>query len=231
VEFFNNLFRKKPDNRTKLEKFLDARTASELDKLLLTLKESTKIPLAQAMAMLLFARSFTKHLQEFSQEMPEPFRTSWVFQHDRIFAEVVAFYYFVVMREFLAKECEEDEDWDVDEAKPEKPTDPYFDTLNNSLHVANKIFTQESEITIHPTYIINRTYGFSSISQRKGESVVDALSSFIMDAWNPDPKGRMVLDISAPTVPIMSLITAMPIDAIEQSCKDLYEYYIKQQPA
>lgn len=240
MSFLNNTLDKKSDNNTRLEKFLDGLTPSEPDKNTPPLEGANSIPYAQTMSIFEFSRIFTKILSYFSNEKPRSIKTSWVFQYDRIFVEVVAFYYFIVMKEFLAQAHEKDIDFDDDynyefdydygyefyEPKSKsKSTDPYFEELKASSDLANEIITKISEVSIHPTFINKRILFYSYISSKKDDNVVDVLHRFILKAWNPKSSDRPSLDqvISELHIPIMTQINAMPINEVRKSCRGLYD--------
>lgn len=240
MNFLSNLLDKKPDDSTRLEKYLDSLTETEIDKKISTSEESGRIPYAHTMTLFEFARIFTKGLKAFSEDTPESIKTSWVFQYDRIFAEVVAFYYFVVMREFLAQAHENDVDavddynyeFDYDygyefyePGSKSKPTDPYFEGLKASSDLANEIITKISEVSIHPTFINKRILFFSYINSKQNDNVVNVLHRFILKAWNPKSSDRPSLDLTVSQlhIPIMTQINAMPINVVRKSCRGLYD--------
>lgn len=246
MSFLSNLLDKKPDDCTRLEKFLDGLTEPELDKKISTSEESGRIPYAQTMSIFEFARIFTKGLKAFSEETPESIKPSWAFQHDRIFAEVVAFYYFAVMREFLAQAHESDVDADDDynyefdydysyefyePRSKSKSTDPYFEGLKVSSDLANEIITKVSEVSIHPTLINKRILFFSYINSKQDDNVVDVLHRFILKAWNPKSSDRPSLDLTVSQLhmPIMTEINAMPINEVRKSCRGLYDELSRNQ--
>ncbi len=233
--FLGNLFKK--DSKTSLEKYLDSMTPATMNKDVKTLDESLIVPYDQAMTVLLFSRSFTKGLKKSAQEAPWPFRTSWQFQHDRIFAEVVAFYYFVLMKDFLVRDLEEeDEDYDDEEDeeyKDGKPSDPYFKVLQTSLHLANDIVLELADAKFPENFIMLRTLSFSSIHQSKEKNIIDALTEFIMNAWNPEPdgSGRLSLSLSTPTIAILTYVKSMPIEEVSEICRNFYDEKLRNSKA
>lgn len=246
MSFLNNTLDQKSDDTTRLEKYLNSLTEPDPDKNTPPLEGANSIPYAQAMSIFEFARIFTKILSYFSDEKPESVKPSWVFQYDRIFAEVVAFYYYVVMREFLAQSHEKDVDFDDDynyefdydygyefyEPKSKsKFTDPYFEELKASSDLANEIITKISEVSIHPTFINKRILFYSYIYSKKDDDVVDVLHRFILKAWNPksseSPSHERV--VSELHMPIMTKIKAMPINEVRKSCRSLYDELSRNQ--
>jgi len=107
VSIFGNLFSKAPVG-TRLEQYVDGITPRSMTEKIKMLSDDIKVPYAQAMTTMLFARVFTKGLKATSRELPEPFKTTWPYQHDRIFAEAVAFYYFVLMKDYQNQPDEDD---------------------------------------------------------------------------------------------------------------------------
>ena len=230
----------------RLEKYLNSLTEPELDKKTPPLEGANSIPYAQTMSIFEFARIFTKILNDFSGEKQESIKISWIFQYDRIFAEVVAFYYYVVMREFLAQAHEKGVDFDDDynyefdydygyefyEPKSKsKFTDPYFEELKASSDLANEIITKISEVSIHPTFINKRILFYSYIYSKKDDNVVDIFHRFILKAWNPKSSDSHSLDrvVSELHIPIMTQINAMPINEVRKSCRRLYDELSKSQ--
>ena len=240
MSFLNNTLEKKPDVSNRLEKFLDSITTSDLDKNTPRVEGSSNISYAQTMCIFEFSRMFSKGLREFFVKMPESIRTDWVFQHDRIFAEIVAYYYYVVMREFLAQAYENniaadddynyefDYDYGYEFYEPRsksKSTDPYFEALKASSDQANEIITKLSEVNIHPTLINKRILFYSYIYNKNDDSVVDVLHRFILKGCNPKSSDRPSLDQAASElhVPIMSQINTMPINEVRKTCRGLYD--------
>jgi len=246
VSFLNSILDKKHDGGKRLEKYLNSLTEPGLDKTTPQLEEANSIPYAQTMSIFEFARIFTKLLSDFSGEKPESIKTSWIFQYDRIFAEVAAFYYFIVMKEFLAQANEKDIDFDDDynyefdydygyefyEPKSKsKFTDPYFEELKASSDLANEIITKISEVSIHPTFINKRILFYSYVYSKKDDNVVDVLHRFILKAWNPKSSDSPSLDLilSELHIPIMTQINAMPINEVRKSCRRLYDELSRNQ--
>jgi hypothetical protein len=246
MSFLNVTLDMKPDVSTRLEKFLDSLTASELDQNTLRVVGSSNIPYAQTMSIFEFSRIFSKGLKEFFEKMHESIKTSWIFQHDRIFAEIVAYYYYVVMREFLAQTYENniaaDDDYNYEfdydygyefyEPKSKsKSTDPYFEGLKDSSDQANEIITKLSEVSIHPTLINKRILFYSYIYSKQGDNVVDVLHRFILKACNPKSSDSSSLDqaVSELHIPIMSQINAMPINEVRKTCRGLYDELSRNQ--
>jgi hypothetical protein len=246
MSFLNSLLDKKNDDGKRLEKYLNTLMEPELDKKTPQFEGANNIPYAQTMSIFEFARIFTKVLNDFSAEKPESVKKTWVFQYDRIFAEVVAFYYYVVMREFLAQAHEKDVDFEDDynyefdydygyefyEPKSKsKFTDPYFEDLKASSDLANEIITKISEVSIHPTFINKRILFYSYIYSKKDDNVVDVLHRFILKAWNPKSSDSPSLDRVASELhmPIMTQINVMPINEVRKSCRSLYDELSRNQ--
>lgn len=219
----------KPDRRTPLEKSVDNITLDFVMDQVKTLADDLKVPYAQAMSVMLFARVFTKGLREFFEELPEPFRANWPFPHDRMYMEVVAFYWFAILRNAkpkLSADDDEDEyDWDdSDEAadQPKQPVDPYSDGLNTSLQLCSSLVHSLMDKSIHEHYMINRAHSYMQRHRTKNEGPVETLAGHIMSIWNPSNDGRPVLDLSSPLGPITALIANMPVGDVIKSCRDLY---------
>lgn len=246
MSFLNSILDKKNDDGKRLESYLNSLTELVLDEKTLQLEAANSVPYAQTMSIFEFARVFTKMLSDFSCEKPESIKTSWIFQYDRIFTEVVAFYYYVVMREFLAQAHEKDVDFDDDynyefdydygyefyEPKSKsKFTDPYFEELKASSDLANEIITKISEVSIHSTFINKRILFYSYIYSKKDDNVVDVLHRFILKAWNPKSSDNPSLDrvVSELHIPIMTQINAMPINEVRKSCRRLYDELSRSQ--
>lgn len=246
MSFLNSMLDKKHDDGMRLEKYLNSLTELELNVKTPKLDKASSIPYAETMSIFEFARVFTKMLRDFSGKQPESIKISWIFQYDRIFAEVVAYYYFIVMKDFLAQAHEKNIDFDDDynyefdyeygyefyEPKSKlKFTDPYFEQLKASSDLANEIITKTSEVTINPTFINKRVLFYSYIYNKKDENVVDVLHRFILKAWNPKSSDSPSLDrvVSELHIPIMTQITAMPINEVRKSCRRLYDELSKSQ--
>jgi hypothetical protein len=235
--FLDSFFKRKGKSaqpRTTLEKFLDGITPAYMDEIVKKLKEDMKVPFTQAMSVLVFSRSFTQGLYSFSQELPEPFKTSWNFPHDRIFTEVVSFYFFCLLREYLGKpQRNDDEDEfdydDEDEEEDNRLKDPYASSLVSAMHLSGKLIHDLADTGLVEEFVRNRTISYSLPFNKEG--LVDRLQRFIFEAWNPDKSGQICLELSAPHIPIMAHIATMPIDAVEDSCKGLYQEKLKNPSA
>lgn len=219
-------------NGTALEQFLDGITPAYMVETQKTLAPDMKVPVAQAMSVLLFSRSFTRTLSALSQELAEPFKTTWPFPHDRIFTEVVAFYFFVLLREYLGQPRDDDDydlDWDEDETDEEagdnRLQDPYAASLVSAMDLAGKLIHALSDTGLVEQFVQNRAMAYSSRVHRDG--VMERLERFLFEAWNPDKTGAICLDPFAPHGSIMAVIKVMPIEAVEASCKGLYDEYAR----
>lgn len=219
--FFGKLF-KKGDDQTDLEKFANGLTAASMNRHIKTLSDPIKVPTAQAMAVLVYCRIFANGLRDSAREMPGGLKNKWPLPYDKIIAEAAAFYYFVLIKDYLPKP-NDDGEWDGDEDAEDKPNDPYFDTLRTSLHVCSDLVHSLSGGTIPKQFVVNRALAFSSIQRSKTKNLVEELYGFIMKAWNPNDDGRPVLDISAPMIPIQISIVSMPIDSVIAACRELFD--------
>lgn len=216
---FSKLFGKPPVG-TRLEQYVDGITPKSMHLKVKTMADAVKVPYAQAMTVLLFSRVFTKSLRAMTEELPEPFKTTWPFQHDRIFAEVVGFYYFVLMKDLLARPDDED-DWPDDEVD-DKQCDPYLDGLRQSLYLCSQIVHSLANTDIPEIFVSGRAISFSDVHLRK-KSVIDVLIGSIMRVWNPNHDGRPILDLSAPTISVHSVVSRMPVDEVIAACRELYD--------
>jgi hypothetical protein len=181
----------------------------------------TKIPTAQAMAVMAFSGSFAKGLRKSSKTFPAPMNNDWPFPYERIVAEAAAFYYFYMIKDYLTKP-NDDSDWDDIDEDP-ADSDPYFDSLRMSMHICDALIHSLSDGNFSDRFVANRALAFASIQRSPSNDVVESLSEFIMEAWNPDYDGRPVLDLSAPIIPLQIAIVSMPINAIRDTCRELYE--------
>lgn len=202
--------------KTALERFVDGVTHSTMSERVKTLDEPLKVPYAQTMTVLLRSRSFTKELKEIAQKMPEPFRSARTFPHDLIFAEIVAFYYFIAMTDYFKEQDREEEGEDG------RRSDSYSRALRKSLVLANALVLKRSDAKLPEGFVVLRTAGYSSIGDGGQKSGADALLSFIMKAWNPEPGGRPALDDSAPSLAVRNFIATVPFDEIRELCRAIY---------
>lgn len=210
---------------TDLEKFLDGITPSYVSDHAKELDEGMRAPFAQAMSVFLFSRLFTKNLNSCAQEFPEPLKTNWEFPHDRIFTEVVSFYFFVLLREYLGKlQMEDDEngrdDYEDDE-EDGRLEDPYASSLVTAMSLASVLIHRYADFGPPKEFVRNRAFSYSLPTNKNNP--VDLLERLIFKIWNPDKGGKTRLGISEPFLPIMTTIAAMPIEAVQKSCKRLYE--------
>lgn len=225
----SRLFKKKADDRSTLERYVDGLSAGSMTRQVKTMEESLKVPYAQAMSVMAFGGVFVKGLRRAAYDMPEPFQIDWPYPYDRILAECVAFYFYVLIEDHLPRP-DEDGEWNDDD--DEAPVaDPYFESLKYAMHIDRELIHKLSGETIHAEFVINRALAYSSISRSKTKDVVDELAGFIFKAWTPADSGRPSLDLSAPTIPIRISIASMPIDAVIMSCRELYEVKIKDPSA
>jgi hypothetical protein len=180
------------------------------------LEGSLKVPYVQAITVLLHSRKFTKRLKEIDQKMPKPLLWSRSFPHDHIFAEVVAFYYFVLMKDYS-------EEQDRDEAGGDgRAGDSYSRALRKSLVLANALVLKRSDDPLPEGSIVLRTGGYASIGDDEPDRSAAALFGFIMKLWRPEFDGNPALDESAPSVQLRNLIAAVPFDEIREICKGVY---------
>ena len=221
MNLFGKLFGK-ADHRTRLERCVDQLTAGRMNRQVNTMSDAIKVPYAQAMTVLLFARVFTNGLPEFAKQLPEPFKNDWPFPHDRIFAEVAGFYYFVLLKDFMSPSTDE-EDWDEEDNDDGKPIDPYADALKQSLYLCSQFVHTLSDPSIPEMFVRNRAISHSATHRSQSESHVDMLANSILTAWNPRGNSRPSLDISAPVILIQSCISSMPIEEVVAACRNLYE--------
>ena len=210
---------------TALEKFLDGITPSYVSGRAKELDEDMKVPFAQTMSVFLFSRLFTKHLDSCAQEFPEPLKTNWEFPHDRIFTEVVSFYFFVLLREYFEKrQIEYDENGRDDHGDGEEDgrlKDPYTSSLVKAISLASVLIHRYADFGPPKEFVRNRAFSYSLPTNK--DNPVDLLERLIFKSWNPDKSGNTRLGISEPFLPIMTTIAAMPIEAVQKSCKGLYE--------
>jgi len=218
---FGKLFGKS-DERTALEKFVDGITPAEMSRQVKTVSDKLKVPYAQALNVLLYGRIFTRGLRESARRMPEPFKNDWSFPYDQVLAEVVAFYYFVLIKDHLPKP-DEDGEWNDDDDAEEQAVDPRFDALRMSLHLCGELIYSLSGNTIHGQFVVNRALAFSSIQRSKTKNVLDELGGVIMKAWTPKDAPSPWLSLSTPTPSIQASIAAMPLDSIESSCREIFD--------
>ncbi len=223
MNFFGKLFGK-ADRRTRLEKYVDQLTPRHMNQEIRTMADAVKVPYAQAMTVLLFARVFTKGLPKFIKQLPEPFKNNWTFPHDRIFAEVAGFYYFVLLKDFMSQPTDE-KDLDEEDDNDDKLVDPYADTLRQSLYLCSQFVHSLADSDIPEMFVSNRAISYSAIHRSKNKNVVDGLVNSIIKVWNPSDDGRPSLDISSvsPVILIQSCVSNMPIEEVVAACKNLYE--------
>jgi hypothetical protein len=216
---FRKLFSKAPVG-TRLEQYVDSITPRSMTEKVKTLSDDIKVPYAQAMTVMLFARVFTKGLQATSRDLSEPFKTTWTYPHDRIFAEVVGFYYFVLMKDYQNKA--DGDDWLDDDDEGEHEDDPYLTVLRQSLYFCSKLIHATADFDKVEMFVANRAITYLAVHRRK-QGVVDVLITSILSVWNPDKSGRPNLDISSPTIPVMAAVTRMPTDEVVAACRELYD--------
>jgi len=203
-------------SKTSLERFIDEATHNTMIQRIKIIEEPLKVPYAQAMTVLLLSRKFTKELKEIAQKMPAPFRSARKFPHDLIFAEVVAFYYFVLMTDYF-EELDREE-----EGEGGRRSDSYSRALRKSLVLANTLILKRSNVNLPEGFIVLRTAGYSSIGDGGQKSGADALLSFILKAWNPEPDGGPALDNSDASLPVRKFIATVPFDEIREVCGAMY---------
>jgi len=203
-------------SKTSLERFIDEATHNTMIQRIKIIEEPLKVPYAQAMTVLLLSRKFTKELKEIAQKMPAPFRSARKFPHDLIFAEVVAFYYFVLMTDYFEELDREEEREDG------RWSDSYSRTLRKSLVLANALILKRSNVNLPEGFIVLRTAGYSSIGDGGQKSGADALLNFIMKAWSPGPGGRPTVGDSASSLSVRSVIATVPFDEIREICGAIY---------
>ena len=225
VGAISNLFRKRADDRSALERYIDGVSAGSMNRQVKDMKEPLKVPYAQAMSVLAFGGVFVDGLRKAAYGMPEPFRTDWPCPYDQILAECVAFYFYVLIKDHLPQP-DEDGEWD-DGNDDEKDVDPYFESLKYALHIDRELIYKLSGEKIHEEFVMDRALAYSSISRSKDRDILDELAGLIWKAWNPGDNGRPLLNISSPSIPIQTSIASMPIDAIVQSCRELYDVKMK----
>lgn len=234
---------KKPDDSTRLERYLDGLTTLNVDKIAFRPEGASSVSYAQAMSIFEFSRVFTKGLKAFFEEAPEPIKVSIILQHDRLFAETVAYYYYVLMREFLAQthvdevniddhyNYEFDYEYGYEFYEPKSksaPADPYFEGLKVSSDLANEIITKTSDLGIPKTFINKRVLFYSYIFSKKDDNVVDVFHRFILKAWNPKSPSLDV-EVSKLHIPLMTRINAMPINEVRNICRGLHDELSKNQ--
>ena len=210
----------KTNSKNRLEKFVDDLTPGSLNRKVAEVATAVKVPYAQTMTVFLFSRMFTKGLRKLAETLPEPFKTNWPYPHDRIFAEVAGFYYFVLLKDFMSH-SDDDEDWDEEDEEPE--SDPYATSLRQSLYLCSNIVHSLSDDNIPKEFVINRALSFSGFSRSQNKNVVEEFAGAILHVWNPNHDGRPVLDLSAPIVPVQAYVAHLPIDDVVAACKGLYE--------
>lgn len=211
--------------RNALKNFLDGISHEYFLNKVKNSKEEMKVPFAQAITVLLFSRSFTEELYDYSQELPEPFKTEWKYPYDLIFTEVVSFYFFSILREYLGKkqrgEVEEDGNFDgLDEKEGNIPSDSYATSLLTAMQVAGKLIHDRTSPKLVEEFVRDRATSY--VSPNNEEEPVDRLHRFLFEAWNPDKSGRIKLKHFA-HIPIMVQTSSMPIEAVEKACKDVYQ--------
>lgn len=219
--------RNKADRRTNLEKIVDNITPASMNEDVKMFANPEKVPYAQAMTVLLFSRVFTRDLRDFFEELPEPFKTNWPFPHDRVFAEVAAFYYFVLLHDCSPEPSEED-DWnarDEDEKLDDGPSDPYCDSLNTSLYICSRSVYSFMDKAIHEHYVINRANSYLPLHRGKNRGAVEKLVEHIMDVWNPNPEGTSLFDLLSAIgeLQLYGFVIKMPLDDVIAACRGLYE--------
>ncbi len=206
-----------------LERFVDGVTQGTMNERIRTLEDALKVPYAQAMTVVLLSRRVTKGLQQQQRRMPEPYRSQWAFPHDHVFAEVLAFYYFVVMVDYYAeRDCEEP-------GADGRPRDSYSRALRKSLVLANALFVQRSSAGLPEGFLVQRTAGYPSIGDGGHDSGADALLQFILQAWEPPTGAAPAAPNPAAAAIVRGCLDAVPFAEARAVCSSIYR--VKNGPA
>ncbi len=201
---------------TRLERFLDATTQSSVSQQLKSLEEPLKVPFAQAMTVLLQSRKVTTQLKQIAGKTRRSIFSSSEFAHDRVFAEVVAFYYFVLMADYF-------EEQDREEVGDDGSTfDSYSRSLRKSLTLANALVLKRSSEPFEQGFIILRTGGYAANADADRQSGTAALLDFVLRAWQAGPGGKAAADTSAISLPVQNAIAAVAFDEIRELCRSIY---------
>lgn len=230
AKLFGSSEPRRPEPACALEAYVAKLTPATMSRKVRSAEEEFKTPVAQAMAVLAFSGSFAKGLRESANGMPDFMRSEWPFPYERVLTEAAAFYYFYMIKDYVSKpdaerEDDEDNEWEDDEGQEGEPapSDPYFEALKMSMVVCGTLIHTLTNERISKEFVGGRAITLASIHNSPSRSVTEALAGFIMAAWNPDPSGRPSLDLSAPAIPIQISIAAMPIDAVRDACRELYD--------
>ena len=225
--FFRKLFgREVQDQPTALEATVGALTPGFMNQQVKKLPEDQKVPYALAMSVLLFAQLFARSLRTQAREMPEWMRPDWPYPYDAILVEAAAFYYFALMAPL--RHAQDDADWEDD---ADEPTDPYLDTLHESLHLCATIVSEMSSTPSFATLVPTRVAAYLSTRSSKTTNSVDKFAGFILRAWNPQKDGRPSLELSGYPVIVQAGIASMPVAQIAESCRGLYDEKLKKPDA
>lgn len=225
--FLSKLFKSNSKkDPTFLEIFMDRLDIQTMNRLFMEADESIKISYAQTLTLMKFARIFTQGLPEAVKSLPKPFNSSWPFPHDRIFAEVVAFYLFALLRPHWNPTQEER--WgDVD--------DEYFkdygEVLDKTLRVADSLISDLSKGTIEPKFIESRVLAYSTLLKTRCDDWVSELQSTIVQAWIPEGGYTLSLDTTGMAMMIQGCIARMPLDDVMKSCREMFDQKVRDPKA
>lgn len=222
--FFGKLFGRAP-KMGRMEAYIADLSPSSMVKTMRTVKESRKVPMAQALALLLFCDAFAKGLRKSANAVPEFMRTDWPFPYEKVITEAAGFYYYFMIKDYLSTPDDDDEGDDV------RQDDPYFEALKMSLQICGALIHELSDKAIPEKFVANRAVSYSSIQRRRDGDVIASLQAFIMKAWNPKDDGRPVLELSSPVIPILSSTVSMPFEAVRDVCRELYDQKMRDPKA
>ena len=234
--FLSKIFKRKSDKHTPLEQYLDKLSPSLLGETVKNTKETMKVPLSQALSVLLFSKSFTDSLRGAIQELNSSplFDTSKnipSFPYDKILTECASFHFFILMQEYASPDTDEDE-WDDGEEDNhpswEKEDDAYVDSLETAMLACGRLIHQFTDGSIPDQFIWNRARAYRDANKKAGD-VIDKFQNFLFGYLYPNWDGSPIIDLNATQVSmwIMNHVVTIPIDSIRDSCRGLYEEHIR----
>ena len=217
------LGRKPARKLSPMEAYVAELTPGSMNAKIRTIREEFKVPTAQAMAVMAFAGAFANGLRESAGSMPEPMRTDWPFPFEKIVTEAAGFYFHFIASPYLSQP---DEDGEYPEDDEERDPDPYFESIKTAIAICGSLIHSLSGEAISDKFVGGRVATYSDVKRRKA-GLVEALRGFIMKAWNPTYSGRPSLDLATPTIPLEASIASMPVEAVRDACRELYDEKVK----